>query len=265
MVAPPGRCRRRAAALIRRHITALRLALAAADGLTAMALFIGLSIVRFGSRRLARRVGVRRDRPVRGRCGLRPRSRRRRCGSRASTGSGRAVDPARGHRRPGRDPAPRGRRLHHALPAQAAERQPALPAAAVLVPGRPDARLADRRSGPSSSGCGRAATTPATCSSSAPTRRPRSSPTRSRGTSSWGCDRSATWPRRTTRGDSGASACPRPVLGTVDEIEDVLHGTVVDEVAICLGGSRTGRWSSRSRDCARTRAGSSASPSPRRP
>ena len=45
----PGRCRRRAAALIRRHITALRLALAAADGLTAMALFIGLSIVRFGS------------------------------------------------------------------------------------------------------------------------------------------------------------------------------------------------------------------------
>jgi exopolysaccharide biosynthesis polyprenyl glycosylphosphotransferase len=40
---------RRATALIRRHITALRLALAAADGLTAMALFIGLSIVRFGS------------------------------------------------------------------------------------------------------------------------------------------------------------------------------------------------------------------------
>jgi exopolysaccharide biosynthesis polyprenyl glycosylphosphotransferase len=26
----------------------------------------------------------------------------------------------------------------------------------------------------------------------------------------------------------------RPVLGTVDEIQDVLHGTVVDEVAICL-------------------------------
>ena len=33
---------------------------------------------------------------------------------------------------------------------------------------------------------------------------------------------SATWDRR------------RPVLGTVDEIQDVLHGTVVDEVAICL-------------------------------
>ena len=35
--------------MIRRHITALRLALAAADALTAVALFIGLSIVRFGS------------------------------------------------------------------------------------------------------------------------------------------------------------------------------------------------------------------------
>jgi exopolysaccharide biosynthesis polyprenyl glycosylphosphotransferase len=35
--------------VIRRHITALRLALAAADALTAVALFIGLSIVRFGS------------------------------------------------------------------------------------------------------------------------------------------------------------------------------------------------------------------------
>ncbi|MEP6638126.1 MAG: sugar transferase [Chloroflexota bacterium] len=38
-----------AIALIRRHITALRLALAAADGLTAMGLFVGLSILRFGS------------------------------------------------------------------------------------------------------------------------------------------------------------------------------------------------------------------------
>src|SRR5918993_2717997 len=44
----PDRCHVRSTALIRRHITALRLALAAADGLTAMALFIGLSIVRFG-------------------------------------------------------------------------------------------------------------------------------------------------------------------------------------------------------------------------
>ncbi len=35
-------------ALIRRHITALRLALAAADALSAIALFIGLSVVRFG-------------------------------------------------------------------------------------------------------------------------------------------------------------------------------------------------------------------------
>ena len=35
--------------MIRRHITALRLALAAADALTAVALFVGLSIVRFGS------------------------------------------------------------------------------------------------------------------------------------------------------------------------------------------------------------------------
>jgi exopolysaccharide biosynthesis polyprenyl glycosylphosphotransferase len=35
--------------LIRRYITALRLALAAADGLTAIALFLGLSVVRFGS------------------------------------------------------------------------------------------------------------------------------------------------------------------------------------------------------------------------
>ena len=32
---------------------------------------------------------------------------------------------------------------------------------------------------------------------------------------------------------------PRPVLGTLDEIEDVLHGRVVDEVAICLSGEHT--------------------------
>ena len=35
--------------MIRRYITVLRLALAAADGLTAIALFVGLSVIRFGS------------------------------------------------------------------------------------------------------------------------------------------------------------------------------------------------------------------------
>jgi len=34
---------------------------------------------------------------------------------------------------------------------------------------------------------------------------------------------------------TGSQTARRPVLGTVDEIQDVLHGTVVDEVAICLG------------------------------
>jgi len=32
----------------------------------------------------------------------------------------------------------------------------------------------------------------------------------------------------------------RPVIGTVDDIEDVLHGRVVDEVAICLGAEHVG-------------------------
>jgi exopolysaccharide biosynthesis polyprenyl glycosylphosphotransferase len=34
---------------------------------------------------------------------------------------------------------------------------------------------------------------------------------------------------------AGPGSSGRPVLGTVDEIQDILHGTVVDEVAICLG------------------------------
>ncbi|MFL5675563.1 MAG: sugar transferase [Chloroflexota bacterium] len=34
---------------------------------------------------------------------------------------------------------------------------------------------------------------------------------------------------------AAAGSLHRPVLGTVDVIQDVLHGTVVDEVAICLG------------------------------
>ncbi len=33
---------------------------------------------------------------------------------------------------------------------------------------------------------------------------------------------------------------PRPVLGTLDQIEEVLHGRVVDEVAICLPAERIG-------------------------
>jgi exopolysaccharide biosynthesis polyprenyl glycosylphosphotransferase len=37
----------------------------------------------------------------------------------------------------------------------------------------------------------------------------------------------------TTPGDHGA-AVTRPVLGTVEQIEEILHGTVVDEVAVCL-------------------------------
>ena len=115
------------------------------------------------------------------------------------------------------------------------ERQPALPAPALLVPGSPDARSRGPRSGPSSSGSAHAATTPATCSSSAPTQRPRRSPTRSRATSSSASGRSATWPLRMTRRCPPAWDRRRPVLGTVDEIQDVLHGTVVDEVAICLG------------------------------
>src|SRR4051794_16133161 len=36
-------------------------------------------------------------------------------------------------------------------------------------------------------------------------------------------------------GDAPTAVGGRPVLGTVDDIEDVLHGQVVDEVAICLG------------------------------
>jgi FlaA1/EpsC-like NDP-sugar epimerase len=32
----------------------------------------------------------------------------------------------------------------------------------------------------------------------------------------------------------------RPVIGTVDDIEEVLHGRVVDEVAICLGAEHVG-------------------------
>jgi exopolysaccharide biosynthesis polyprenyl glycosylphosphotransferase len=39
-------------------------------------------------------------------------------------------------------------------------------------------------------------------------------------------------------GESAVTAVGRrPVLGTVDDIEDVLHGQVVDEVAICLGAA----------------------------
>ena len=52
---------------------------------------------------------------------------------------------------------------------------------------------------------------------------------------------------------------PRPVLGTLDDIEDVLHGRVVDEVAICLSGRAHRARSSRSPACARRRARSSAS------
>ena len=51
----------------------------------------------------------------------------------------------------------------------------------------------------------------------------------------------------------------RPVLGTLDDIEDIFHSRVVDEVAICLSARRTSRSSSRSPDCARRRARSSAS------
>ena len=102
--------------------------------------------------RLARRVGVRRHRSVRRRRGLWARPRHRAVAPGPLPAPDPVVDPARGHRRPGRHPAPRGRGVHDALPAQAAGRQPALPAPAVLVPGRPDARLAGRRSGPSSSG-----------------------------------------------------------------------------------------------------------------
>ena len=32
---------------------------------------------------------------------------------------------------------------------------------------------------------------------------------------------------------------PRPVLGTLDDVEEVLHGRVVDEVAICLSAEHT--------------------------
>ena len=50
----------------------------------------------------------------------------------------------------------------------------------------------------------------------------------------------------------------RPVLGELNEIETILHGAVVDEVAICLAGP-IGRWSSPSPACARTRVVSSGS------
>ena len=37
-----------------------------------------------------------------------------------------------------------------------------------------------------------------------------------------------------TRGGAGLLAGRRPVLGSMDDIEDVLHGRIVDEVAVCL-------------------------------
>ena len=120
-----------------------------------MALFVGLSIVRFGSTRMARRLGDGRHRPLRGGRGLRARPRQRPLAPGPLPPADAPVDPARGHRRPRRDPAPGGRGLHHALPAQAAQRQPALPAPALLVPGGLDPDLADRRSAPSSSGSAR--------------------------------------------------------------------------------------------------------------
>ena len=61
-----------------------------------------------------------------------------------------------------------------------------------------------------------------------------------------GCGSSGTWrsPRRgrtrraASRGDGGGAVGSRPILGTLDEIEDVFHGHVVDEVAICLPETR---------------------------
>ncbi|HYH94165.1 MAG TPA: sugar transferase [Candidatus Saccharimonadales bacterium] len=41
----------------------------------------------------------------------------------------------------------------------------------------------------------------------------------------------------------------RPVLGTLDDIEDVLHDRIVDEVAVCLGGDELHRIESIARLC----------------
>ncbi len=213
--------------------------------------------------RLARRHGRRRDRPVRRGRGLRARPRRRAVAPGPVPPADPAVDPARGHRCPRRGPAPRGRRLHDALPAQAAERQPAVPAPAVLVPGRPDARLAERRSGPSSSGCGARLQRPLHARrrrqpGGRGVRRRGRGPHRARAAT----DRLPGRPARPGIGATGAGLS-RPVLGTSTRSRTSSTGRSSTRWR-SASASRTGRWSSRSRACARTRAGSSASPSPRR-
>ena len=49
--------------------------------------------------------------------------------------------------------------------------------------------------------------------------------------------------------DDEETAVTRPILGTVEDIEDVLHTTVVDEVAICLPMTETARIDAIARLC----------------
>ena len=258
----PGRCRRRAAALIRRHITALRLALAAADGLTAMALFIGLSIVRFGSpgwRDVWAFVGI--DPFV------------------AAAGYGLALVTALwlqglyrlrtrlSIRREVIDvlvailllavvvfttlyllKLPNVSRLFLlllfscqavlTLVSRAVDPGPLRPAAGARLQRPLHAR---RRRQPGGRGVRRRGRGPRRAGAAA--------------------DR---LPGRPARPGVGPGlGLPRPVLGTVDEIQDILHGTVVDEVAICLGLEDWSLVEPITRLC-EDEGGWSASPSPRR-
>ena len=204
--------------MIRRYAYWLRALLMLVDGLLAVGLLVVLSVLRFGADwavhwRLVipEPVGLRRA--LRGRAGWRSSP------STASIGRGPA-GPSAPRRRTWRAPrvvmallVARGPLL-----LQAPRRQPPLPALPLPDPVRRSPWRRGPRSGSASAGCASAATTPGSCSSSAPARAARPSPPSWRSTAELGLQRRwASWTTRTPSTSRPAGLAPWPPRGPPDD------------------------------------------------
>ena len=240
--------------LIRRHNMALRLGLLMADGFSAFALFLIISMVRFGHdwvRDLARR----RLRPVRHRDGLRRRLGRRAVDPRPLSAALALVDPAARCATSCARTAVRGRRPSPPCSCSSCRRSAGSSWSSCSRPSWSSPSHRGSRSGWPSARCAIAGTTATTCWSSVRRPTPAGSPTGSSAIASSGFASSAILPstrtRRTRPGrgrSSGRSTTSRTSSTTASSTR---------WRSACRPS--TSRSSNRSPGCARRRARSSAS------